>query len=166
LILQGHLGYRGTSLIRTRPPLGPYSRPMPRGLWWSWGGVRFLMSEVPLYRNPSLKNPYRILGLCVLDYVPFCTRGLKTSKAVREGVPSSNRGMKCLSSIDRTQRRRREDEKRLKMIALRTRHTMEPLAWHWSHWLESRSNATRSSSVRLQGYLARKKPQPPLGPWA
>ena len=27
--------YRGTSLIRNSPPLGPYSRPMPRALWWS-----------------------------------------------------------------------------------------------------------------------------------
>ena len=27
--------YRGTSLKRNRPPLGPYSRPMPRALWWS-----------------------------------------------------------------------------------------------------------------------------------
>jgi len=27
--------YRGTSLIRNNPPVGPYSRPMPRALWWS-----------------------------------------------------------------------------------------------------------------------------------
>jgi len=27
--------YRGTSLIRNRPPLGPYSRTMPRLLWRS-----------------------------------------------------------------------------------------------------------------------------------
>ena len=27
--------YRGTSLIRKRHPIGPYSRPMPRTLWWS-----------------------------------------------------------------------------------------------------------------------------------
>ena len=27
--------YRGTSLIRNRPHLGPYSRPMPRALRWS-----------------------------------------------------------------------------------------------------------------------------------
>ena len=27
--------YRNTSLIRKRPPLGPYSRHMPRALWWS-----------------------------------------------------------------------------------------------------------------------------------
>ena len=41
--------YRGTSLIRKRLALGPYSSPMPRALWWSEGGRRFLMSEVPLY---------------------------------------------------------------------------------------------------------------------
>ncbi|KAJ1475979.1 hypothetical protein T484DRAFT_1966882, partial [Baffinella frigidus] len=45
-------GYRGTSLIRHQLPFGPYSRPMPRALWWSLGGGgRFLMSEVPLYVN-------------------------------------------------------------------------------------------------------------------
>jgi hypothetical protein len=27
--------YRGTSLIRNRTPLGPYSRAMPRALWRS-----------------------------------------------------------------------------------------------------------------------------------
>jgi len=41
--------YRGTSLIRNRSPLGPYSSHMHRDLWWSYGGGRFLMSEVPLY---------------------------------------------------------------------------------------------------------------------
>ena len=40
--------YRGTSLIRKRAPLGPYSRTMPRALWWPYGGLLFLMSEVPL----------------------------------------------------------------------------------------------------------------------
>ena len=40
--------YRGTLLIRKRPPLGPYNSPMPRALWGSWGGGRFLMREVPL----------------------------------------------------------------------------------------------------------------------
>ena len=42
-------GYRGTSLIRNRPPLGPYSRSMPRVLQWSYGVGQFLMREVPLY---------------------------------------------------------------------------------------------------------------------
>ena len=27
-------------------PLGPYSRNVPRALWWSWGGGLFLMSEL------------------------------------------------------------------------------------------------------------------------
>jgi hypothetical protein len=27
--------YRGTSLMRNIPPVGPYSSPMPRALWWS-----------------------------------------------------------------------------------------------------------------------------------
>jgi len=42
-------GYRGTSLIRKRTPLGPYRRPVPRVLGVSHGGGRFLMGEVPLY---------------------------------------------------------------------------------------------------------------------
>ena len=42
--------YRGTSPMRKRPPLGPYSRAVPRILGGSEGGWRFLMSEVPLYR--------------------------------------------------------------------------------------------------------------------
>ena len=43
--------HRGTSLIRNRPPLKPYSRPtfMPKALRWFWGGgALFLVSEVPL----------------------------------------------------------------------------------------------------------------------
>ena len=40
--------YRGTSLIRITPLIGPYSRTIPRVLWWSQGGGLFLMSEVPL----------------------------------------------------------------------------------------------------------------------
>ena len=31
----GEQPYRGTSLIRNSAPLGPYSRTMPRALWWS-----------------------------------------------------------------------------------------------------------------------------------
>ena len=34
------------SLIRKRHPVGPYSRPMPRALWQSYGGGQFHMSEV------------------------------------------------------------------------------------------------------------------------
>ena len=34
--------YRGTSSIRNRLPVGPYSRAMPRALRKSWGGGVFL----------------------------------------------------------------------------------------------------------------------------
>ena len=40
--------YRSTSPIRNRHPLEPYSRTMPRAIWWPWGGGLFLMSEVPM----------------------------------------------------------------------------------------------------------------------
>jgi hypothetical protein len=35
------LRYRGSSLIRNTPPVGPYSSPMPRELWRSWGSGCF-----------------------------------------------------------------------------------------------------------------------------
>ena len=44
---------QGYLTSRKRSPLGPYSRTTPRALWWTWGGGRFLMGEVPLY-------PFRI----------------------------------------------------------------------------------------------------------
>jgi len=40
--------YTGTSPIKNYHPVGPYSRTMPRLLWRSRGGGRFIMSEVPL----------------------------------------------------------------------------------------------------------------------
>ena len=40
--------YRGTSLIRNQPPIGPYSRSMPMALWRSLGGGLILVREVPL----------------------------------------------------------------------------------------------------------------------
>ena len=43
------LGYSDISLVRKRPPLGLYSRPVPRSLWRYYGaGGRILMSKVPL----------------------------------------------------------------------------------------------------------------------
>ena len=43
--LQGYLTYKKPR------PLGPYSRTMPTVLGGSYGGGRFLMGEVPLYRQ-------------------------------------------------------------------------------------------------------------------
>ena len=42
------MGYMGTSLIRNLLPQEPYSRSIPRAIWWSLGGGLFLMSEVPV----------------------------------------------------------------------------------------------------------------------
>jgi hypothetical protein len=56
----GSSTYRGTSLIRNSADLGPYSRVMPRALWWSQGGGLFLMSEVPLY-----------LDACRFEHLPL-----------------------------------------------------------------------------------------------
>ena len=44
--LDDSVPYRGTSLIRNTPLLEPYSRTIPRVVWWSWR--LFLTSEVPL----------------------------------------------------------------------------------------------------------------------
>ena len=42
-------GNRGTWLIRNSAPVGYFSRAMPRALWWLYGGLLFLMSEVILW---------------------------------------------------------------------------------------------------------------------
>ena len=66
---------RGTSLIRTSAPLGPYSRTMPRALWWSRGGALFLLSEVPLFHLHVLRYLHSCLGFIdVLSGLRF--RGL------------------------------------------------------------------------------------------
>ena len=54
-------GYRGNSLVRKRRPLGPYSRPMPRTLWWSNGGEGFLSEMVQGYLACKKETPPRTL---------------------------------------------------------------------------------------------------------
>ena len=46
-----HLCYRGTSFIRNNPPVEPYSRPLFKTPKVVLGGLKFLMSEVPLYQG-------------------------------------------------------------------------------------------------------------------
>jgi hypothetical protein len=50
--------YRGTSLRRNNPPIGPYNRPMPMALRGSYGGGRFLMSGVPLYGPERVRDSW------------------------------------------------------------------------------------------------------------
>ena len=42
-----HIMYRVTSPIRNIATLGPYSRTVPRALWWSWWGGLFLSARYP-----------------------------------------------------------------------------------------------------------------------
>jgi hypothetical protein len=49
--------YRGTSLTRNSAPLGPYSRNMPWGLWWSWGGELDLTSSAPRWKVSEREEP-------------------------------------------------------------------------------------------------------------
>ena len=65
--------YRGTSLIRNRTHLGPYSHAQGRTTFL--GGWRFLMSEVPLYDLDWLGTAYqsqqeggRTVSLRILKY--------------------------------------------------------------------------------------------------
>jgi len=49
--------YRGTSLIRNRHPVGPYSRTMPRLIWWCWGGVEVSYERgTPVLPKPETRN--------------------------------------------------------------------------------------------------------------
>ena len=48
--------HRGTSLIRKRLLLGASSMPMPRALWWSYGGGHLAVSEVPMYGSWAVER--------------------------------------------------------------------------------------------------------------
>ena len=50
--LQGYLAHKNSA------SLGPYSRPMPKGLGWSLGGGLFPMSEAPLLSNHGNRKPF------------------------------------------------------------------------------------------------------------
>jgi hypothetical protein len=59
--------YRGTSIIRYFLLLGPYIRPMPMALWWSYGGGQFFMSDVPLH--PRFFDEQLGSAVGAIDYV-------------------------------------------------------------------------------------------------
>ena len=66
---------KGTSLIRNSAPLGPYSRPIPRIFWRSWGGRRFIMSKVPLYRAYSNLRYHKLMYTPDLGLRTFIKQG-------------------------------------------------------------------------------------------
>jgi len=67
-------GIRGTSLIINVLRLGPYSRPMPRALRWSYGGGQLLMSEVTLHTCGGL------CGCAQLYFLSKATRYLRPER--------------------------------------------------------------------------------------
>ena len=89
-------------LIRTPPWKEPYSSPIPRGLWRSYGGGRFLISEVPLYDHLSallsVGHPLCLFGIA------YCRRtsggdrrSLSSSWSGVWGLALSIKGFECLS---------------------------------------------------------------------
>ena len=68
------LEYRVTSLTRTPPPVGPYSSPMPRALWCSYGGGCCFVSEVPLYSHALsqvIQQPSRLDRKCASAHLRY-----------------------------------------------------------------------------------------------
>ena len=61
--------YRGTSLIRNRALLGPYSRTMSRALRWHWGDGLFRVSEVPLCAHKMSARCAQRETDCICDHL-------------------------------------------------------------------------------------------------
>ena len=64
--------YRGTSLTRKRAPPGPYSRTVPRALWWSWeGGGSFLCAMDPCTKSVPVTRCHPCLSRQVTHITPL-----------------------------------------------------------------------------------------------
>ena len=63
--------YRVTSLTRNSAPLGPYSRNMPWGLWWSWGGELDRTSSAPRWKVSEREEPSPCEGPAPPQILPW-----------------------------------------------------------------------------------------------
>jgi len=85
--------YRGTSLTRERIPLGPYSRHMPRALWWSYGrGAVSYERGTPVPHNGLRRDFRQTLGQKSATSsigTPLCPYGI----AYRRAWGSSKSGL-------------------------------------------------------------------------
>ena len=66
VVLHGGTALQGYLAHKNSVPLGPYSRTMPRALWWSYGGGLFLMSEDPLGVLPGGEGATHLFALILL----------------------------------------------------------------------------------------------------
>jgi len=67
----GH--YRGTSLIRKRPPVGPCSRTMPRAVWWPQGAPVSHELGTPVHQNKRVVLKARMGGAGARAVHPIIT---------------------------------------------------------------------------------------------
>jgi hypothetical protein len=72
----------GTSLIRKHHPIGPYSKPMPRALGWSWEGGGFLWARYPC--TPA-SSPSQSQTLCEAPSHQTSLGGLPREQQMLEG---------------------------------------------------------------------------------
>ena len=87
-------GYRGTSLIINTPLLGPYSRTIPRVLWWSCGG-----GAVPHERGTPVIVTHRWF-VTTWPSVGWVEQGVqsdeKGAECVEKGTRSIEKGAQCV----------------------------------------------------------------------
>ena len=86
----GSLLYRGTPLIIKYPFLGPYSSPMHRALWWSWGAGDFLWLRYPCSR----RAPHRCSVRLAFSASGFGLRGSKRLRGLGFGFRASGFGIR------------------------------------------------------------------------
>ena len=132
--------YRGTSLIRTPFPLGPYSSPVPRGLEGSPGGGNFL--QTPVVLQSATASCQQLLPQLVVLVDP--------SVRALSGRPKF------------TARRHRCSKDFLSLFSIRGSGWMRsPKRWQL---LRPNCAGWRKSTSWEQGYLAEKKQRPPWDP--
>ena len=76
---RAHRPYRGTSLIGHIPPIGHSNSPISRVLLWSYGGVLYPMSEVPMNFKTHHPGEWKNSALDAIGLYPSggsgCYRG-------------------------------------------------------------------------------------------
>ena len=80
-LVQEYLAHKKQRPPRNTPLRGPYSRTLPRALRCSYGGGRFLMSEVPLYP--------RTHTLLIFGRLASCSRTLSLSHSLTPSLSLS-----------------------------------------------------------------------------
>ena len=141
-------------MIRNRAPLRPYSTTMPRALWWPYGGVLFLMSEVPLYRDRIRSLVGKVTEHSRTLQLTFPVNFLRNkSNSIQKwpicegfcGLTDSSSSSSLLSSLELSDTKVYEPE--IRALLGTDSHRLIP--------------GRAEKHVQVQGYLAHKKHPPP-----